>query len=77
MKDLTIKKKMNGFAVEIGCQELVFESKRKMLDELGRYIDDPEAVEKEYTDKYGSCRNRINTQLGSLTSAISGDWGLR
>ena len=44
---------MNGFIVTAGCQTLVFERSESLLKELGRYLDKPQEVEKEYLEKYG------------------------
>lgn len=52
MRDLKIKKVLNGFRVKIGCQEVVFTSKKKLMKELSRYIDNPSGVTKEYLEKY-------------------------
>ena len=51
-KDIQIIPALNGFIVHIGCQRVVFETKEKMLSELSRYLDNREAVEKEYLEKY-------------------------
>jgi hypothetical protein len=50
MKDIKIKPANNGWIVEIGCQTFVAENKDKMLSEIGRYIDKPEEVKKEYME---------------------------
>ncbi len=45
----------NGTIVRVGCLVLVFQGeqgKAEMLNELSRYISDPDAVEKEYVAKY-------------------------
>lgn len=48
MKQIKIKPANNGWIVDIGCQTFVSEDKDKMLKEIGRYIDNPTEVEKEY-----------------------------
>jgi hypothetical protein len=48
---ITINSVLNGFVVNVGCQTVVFESKDKMFSEIGRYLDNPEAVIKEYMEK--------------------------
>lgn len=51
MRALTIHSVLNGYVVHADCQFIVFENKEKLLDELRRYLDDPEAVEAEYITK--------------------------
>lgn len=48
MKDIRIEPAVNGWIVHVGCAPLVTMSKEAMLSEIGRYIDNPNAVEKEY-----------------------------
>lgn len=50
-KTITICRQLNGFVVVVGCRNVVFESQEKMLKEIGRYLDDPQKVEKEYLEK--------------------------
>jgi hypothetical protein len=52
MRDLRIKKVLNGYRVNIGCQEVIFTSQKKMLKELARYLDNPDTVEQEYLKEY-------------------------
>ena len=47
-KTITIKTVLNGYRVEVGCQEVVFESRKRMLKEIGRYLKKPNKVEAEY-----------------------------
>ncbi len=48
MREVRIEPVLNGWIVRVGCASVVAMSKEAMLSEIGRYIDDPEAVEKEY-----------------------------
>lgn len=48
MKDIRIVAAMNGWVISVGCATVVSMSKDAMLSEIGRYIDNPSAVEKEY-----------------------------
>ncbi len=48
MKEVRIEPVLNGWIVRVGCACVVALSKEAMLSEIGRYIDDPEAVTKEY-----------------------------
>ena len=45
---ITIRTVLNGYRVEVGCQEVVFESRKRMLKEIGRYLKNPNKVEAEY-----------------------------
>ena len=53
MYEVKIKKAMNGYIVEVGCQTLVFETEGKLINELTRYLNNPGKVEKEYQELYG------------------------
>lgn len=53
MRNISIRKVMNGFIVDVGCQTLVFETHERLLIELRRYLENSETVEKEYTERYG------------------------
>jgi len=48
MKEVRIEPVLNGWIVRVGCASVVALSKESMLSEIGRYIDDPEGVTKEY-----------------------------
>lgn len=48
MYDIKIKGVTNGWIVEIGCKTFVSTDKKEMLKQIGRYIDEPEKVEKEF-----------------------------
>lgn len=52
-REITITPVLNGFHVRVGCQALAFHEKDKLISELDRYLDNPEAVTKEYLTKYG------------------------
>lgn len=81
MRNIKIKRVMNGFVVGCGCQELVFETVEKLLSELKRYLDSPDVTEKEYTALYGLASGGCDiaappspypTTPESATSAASG-----
>lgn len=46
--DIQIAYAQNGYVCVVGCMTAVFETKKKMLDEISRYLDNPDDVEKEY-----------------------------
>ena len=82
MRNIKIKRVMNGVVVGCGCQELVFETVEKLLSELKRYLDSPDETEREYTGKYGLASGGCDiaaapsspypTTPESATSAASG-----
>lgn len=47
-KEVTIITVLNGYRVKVGCQEVVFDSRKKMLKELNRYLKNPNKLEAEY-----------------------------
>lgn len=48
IRQIRITPVLNGFVVSVGCQEVVFESRGKLLEELHNYLNDPGEVEKAY-----------------------------
>lgn len=48
---VTIISCLNGYAVHVGCQSVVFETREKMLSEIERYLKNPSKVEKEYLEQ--------------------------
>ena len=48
IRETTIKQVDNGYIVTVGCKTLVFESRKRLLDELDRYMRNPAKAEKEY-----------------------------
>jgi len=50
---ILIDEKLNGFVVQVGCQQVVFESKEKLLSELARYLTNRKFVTEEYLKKGG------------------------
>lgn len=51
MEHITIKPAKNGWIIKVGCSTFVSTDKDGMLHEIGRYIDDPDKVEKEYSER--------------------------
>ncbi len=49
IRDIYIRPVLNGFLIKVGCQYVVFDDRDKMVDNLMRYLLDPERVEKEWT----------------------------
>lgn len=48
IRDIHITPVLNGFICDVGCQRVVIAGKTQLLNELARYLDAPEQVEKEY-----------------------------
>jgi hypothetical protein len=44
---------MNGYKVQVGCQEIVFETSDKLLTVLRGYLNDPKLVEQEWIKNFG------------------------
>ena len=53
IRDIKIKPVLNGFIVDIGCQELVFNRLTGMIKSLEEYYgaDEPDKVEKKWLGK--------------------------
>jgi len=48
MRQIVIQPALNGWICQVGCQTVVFDNKKQMLDSLSDYIDKPEEVEKAF-----------------------------
>lgn len=53
MRDVKIKKVMNGFTVQVGCQTLVFETQERMMGEIEKYLKNPQETEEMYLKTFG------------------------
>ncbi len=51
MRHIEIIAVLNGYICQVGCQQVVFETREKMLTELGRYLAASKDVETEYIQK--------------------------
>lgn len=47
-KVIQIEPVLNGYVVHVGCQRVVFESREKLILELGHYYAQPLQTEKDY-----------------------------
>lgn len=45
---IAIEPVLNGFIARVGCQTLAYQSASSLLADLGRYLDNPHATEKEF-----------------------------
>ncbi len=57
MYDVNIKAVLNGWIIKVGCQTVVFSSKKTMFKEIGLYLTDPNGVEENYR------KNAVNSEL--------------
>ena len=57
MRNVLIKPVLNGFIVEVGCHTVVFTSVEDLINNLGKYQEDPRGVEKFYL------KNAVNKEL--------------
>lgn len=62
IRNLTISAVLNGFIVQVGCQNIVYTSVGELTADLSDYLRDPEATEKRILKEKGL--NRKHT-LGS------------
>lgn len=53
MRDVTIKRVLNGYVVNVGCKTLVFTNIEHVCGELRRYSEKPKEIEIEYLSKSG------------------------
>jgi len=65
-RDIKIKPVLNGYRVKVGCVEVIFDSRKKLLKELKRYLKNPDKVEEEYQRKVNSIRD---SGIGSLDTS--------
>lgn len=50
LRNIMITPVLNGYKVQVGCQEVVFEDLDRMVQEIKSYFLDPEAVEDRYRE---------------------------
>lgn len=48
LRKVTIEPVLNGWIVTVGCQRVVFDDKKIMLEKISEYLSDPEKIEEEY-----------------------------
>lgn len=48
LRNVKIVPVLNGWVVEVGCQKVVFNNIGTMLEEIRKYLTDPEEIEKTY-----------------------------
>lgn len=50
-QNISIKEKDNGYIVNVGCKEFVFESSTNLLKYLRMYLNNPNKTEKKFNEK--------------------------
>ncbi len=50
-QELVIRTVLNGWVVQAGCQTLVFHDRHAFVAEFSKWLEDPIAVEKGYTEQ--------------------------
>lgn len=51
MYELTIRPVLNGWIIQVGCQELVFSDRVLMFSQVDEYLQQPDVVEKQFREK--------------------------
>lgn len=51
MREISIRPALNGYICQVGCQQVVFESRTSLITSLDRYLTDPGKVEHEFITK--------------------------
>ncbi len=51
--------KNGGFIVNVGCCTCVYTSVMEMLEELTKYLESPQQVEKEYNNRISGCGYQV------------------
>jgi hypothetical protein len=47
-REITIQPVLNGYICKVGCQIVVFQGRSQLIEELGKYLNDPEGTERSY-----------------------------
>lgn len=70
IREITIRPVLNGYKVQVGCQEVVFTSRDNLINELREYLERPDLVEGIYlksalNDPKAPCPPPATAGLGS------------
>lgn len=65
MRTIVINPALNGYTLQVGCQTVVFDSKKDMLRELSDYLDNPEMTERRYL------KNAINKMPETVETTLN------
>jgi hypothetical protein len=49
-RDIIIRPCLNGYVVNVGCQVVVFNDRKRLLEEIGIYLDRPGITEDRYRE---------------------------
>lgn len=52
LRQINIRPVLNGFVVQVGCQELAYSSITRLTDDLHRYLSDPSAAMKKLAPEF-------------------------
>lgn len=67
LRNIQIRPVLNGFLLNVGCQELAYTDTNKLLGDLGDYLRNPEETEKRIIEKDGF--NRKHTLSAPIEAA--------
>jgi len=67
LRNISISPVLNGFVVQVGCQQLAYTDTNKLLGDLGDYLRNPEETEKRLIEKEGI--NKQHTMGSNLMPA--------
>lgn len=59
LRPITIHPVLNGFRVTIGCQEVVYVSREKLVADLHAYLLNPEEFEKKFLENDAVNRRHV------------------
>lgn len=79
LRDITIHAVLNGFTVQIGCQQVVFTSREELIGNLSAYPTNPEEVEKHWCDSAINARHTFSRMTPEREAGLdvrtpSGAW---
>lgn len=75
IRPFTVTPVLNGYLVSIGCQNLAFTSKAMLTDTIKAYLDDPEAVEKDFIESGINSKHLIPRRISVRSEERTQDAG--
>ena len=77
LREIRIKPVLNGWIVKVGCQTVVFRFLPKMLEEIEKYLANPDETEKEYQESAVNAKHTFgvvcNEERGPNRNLIIGN----
>lgn len=64
MRNITIKPVLNGYLVTVGCQDLAYTSREKLIADLTSYLNSPEETEKRILTQEGINKDHTMGRTG-------------